>query len=143
MTLDAHVGTGTHEHALIGRIVAVARRLWPHKTAAELAWRSSRSVRSCERWASRHAGLSAGALAALLRSPEGPAFMSAVMGDNPPQWWADAQAHIERAALRRRGEEIRARIAALERGDPASQDASQGLSRAARQSFSEAESGEP
>jgi len=118
MAIDARVGAGTHERALIGRIVQAARRLWPHKTAAELAFRSARSVRSCERWAGRHAGLSAGALAALLRSPEGPAFMSAIMGDNPPQWWADAQAHIERAALRRRGEEIRARIAALESAQP-------------------------
>jgi hypothetical protein len=118
MAADAFVGAYTHERALIGRIVQVARRLFPHKMAAELAFRSARSVRSCERWANRHAGLSAGALAALLRSAEGPAFMSAVMGDNPPQWWADAQAHIERAALRRRGEEIRARIAALENAEP-------------------------
>lgn len=118
MAVDARVGADTHERALIGRIVQVARRLFPHKTAAELAFRSARSVRSCERWTSQHAGLSASALAALLRSPEGPAFMSAIMGDNPPQWWADAQAHIERAALRRRAEAIRARIAALESGEP-------------------------
>jgi hypothetical protein len=118
MAADTYVGSTTDERALIGRIVQAARRLWPHKTAAELAVRSARSVRSCERWSGRHAGLSAGALAALLRSPEGPAFMSAIMGDDPPQWWADAQAHIERAALRRRGEEIRARIAALESAEP-------------------------
>ena len=118
MTADTRVGTATDERALIGRIVQAARRLWPHKTAAELAFRADRSVRSCERWSGRRAGLSAGALAALLRSPEGPAFMSAIMGDNPPQWWADAQAHIERAALRRRAEAIRARIAALESSEP-------------------------
>jgi hypothetical protein len=118
MASDMRVGSTTDERALIGRIVQAARRLWPHKTAAELAFRADRSVRSCERWSGRHAGLSAGALAALLRSPEGLVFMDAVMGDDPPQWWADAQAHIERAALRRRGEEIRARIAALESAEP-------------------------
>jgi hypothetical protein len=118
MAADTHVGSITDERALIGRIVQAARRLWPRKVAAELAIRSARSVRSCERWSGRHAGMSASALAALLRSPEGATFMSAIMGDNPPQWWADAQAHIERAALRRRADAIRARIAALENSEP-------------------------
>lgn len=95
--------------------MAVARMVWPFKTAAELAARTSAELRTAERWLADERGISTDLVAALLRSEEGYAFLEAIMGDARPKWWRKYVRVIRLADLRRAQEEQRKEIEALER----------------------------
>jgi hypothetical protein len=91
------------------------RRIWPDRTASELATRTGVSPRAAEYWLSRRSGVSADALAALLRSEEGFEILEALLGDARPAWWRSFKRHVEIAELRRRQEQQRALLERLER----------------------------
>jgi hypothetical protein len=101
----------------IARTIArAARRLWPRKTAAELAWRAKCSQRACEFWLSAKHDISGEALAALLRSDDGITFLDELMGAKPPAWWLDVKRQYDLAQLRRAQEAHRALLDRLEQG---------------------------
>jgi hypothetical protein len=107
----------TQPCVLIAQVIAAAQALWPRKTAAELALRSGASVRTCERWIGERCGLSAEALAELLRSEDGLKFLEAVMGDARPKWWRMFRRQIERGQIRRDLDHLRKRQDALDSED--------------------------
>lgn len=79
----------------------VAQAIWPVKTATELAVRTGMSTRACEYWLEGRSGLSADALAKLLRSDAGMDFLEGLMGKDRPAWWADFRRAADLGALRR------------------------------------------
>jgi hypothetical protein len=89
------------------RIGLMARRLWPTKTAPNLAARTGKSVRAAELLLSRNTGVSGEALAGLLRSDVGFEVLSEVMGEARPTWWADMRRAARIADLERRADENR------------------------------------
>lgn len=107
---DSRIGIRT-----IDAVMRVAQRLWPRKTAAELAVRANVSQRSCEFWISSKHNISGDALAHLLRSEEGMAFLEEVMGDAKPAWWKAFRRHSQIAKLRKEQEMQRLLLERLER----------------------------
>jgi hypothetical protein len=98
----------------VAAVMAVVQAIWPRKTAAELVVRTGRSERMCQYWLSRKYDLSVDDLAALLRSDEGLQILEALMGDKRPAWWRGFRRQVEIAELRRRTEQSRRRLEALE-----------------------------
>jgi hypothetical protein len=72
---------------VVDTVVAVARRLWPIKTARHLATRAGVTHRAGEFWLSQQTGMSADALAELLRSDAGFDVLDGLMGQTRPDWW--------------------------------------------------------
>lgn len=101
----------------VAEIVAtVARRVWPAKTARHLAARTSRTHRAAESWLIGQTGMSADALADLLRSDQGLAFLDAIMAQGPtPSWWPAVRNDIRAAGIERRLDDLRAEIDAAKR----------------------------
>lgn len=107
----------TQPCVLVSQVMSVAHALFPRKTAAELAVISGASPRTCERWLSERCGLSAEALAELLRSEHGLKFLEAIMGDARPAWWKAFRKQVERAEIRRQIEQQRRRLDELDASD--------------------------
>jgi hypothetical protein len=114
LATDSLAGISRQTSRSLEAIISVARRTWPSKTAVELAARGKVDVRTAERWLGRKTGLSLDALAALLRSDEGLAFLEGIVGDARPHWWLSFKRQMRMAELRRDLETQRAEIAALE-----------------------------
>lgn len=91
----------------VERVIALARRLWPRNTAFHLASRAQVHPRAAENWLSEATGMSAEALAGLLRSDAGLAVLEQVMGAADPAWWADIRRHARLVELERRQQEHR------------------------------------
>lgn len=95
---------------VVEAVAAVARKLWPIKTARQLAARAGVSHRAGEFWLSQQTGMSADALAELLRSDAGLHMLEAIVGEARPSWWpafvADTKAH----AIEKRLAVLRAEI---------------------------------
>jgi hypothetical protein len=109
-----HCGQGRNAFRFTDSVVAAAQRLWPRKTAAELALRSGANVRTCEYWLASRTEMSADALTALLRSDAGLEVLEAVIGDAKPVWWKHFRKTIEMSRLRKSQDEARRRLEALE-----------------------------
>jgi hypothetical protein len=97
-------------------VMRVAHELLAEAPAIELAIRAGVSPRAAEYWLSRHRDPSAENFIRLLASPEGPAFLNAALGDCAPAFWAPAERQFLTEDLRRRQDEILARLEALGRG---------------------------
>lgn len=95
---------------VVEAVAAVARKLWPVKTARHLAARAGVTHRAAEYWCSQQTGMSADALAELLRSDAGLHMLEAIVGEARPSWWpaflADTKAH----AIEKRLAVLRAEI---------------------------------
>jgi len=111
---DILVGISRQDSRSLAAIISVARRLWPSKTAVELAARARVDVRTAERWLARQTGLSLDALSELLRSDEGLSFLEGIVADARPHWWTSFKRQMRMAELRRDLETQRAEIADLE-----------------------------
>lgn len=72
-------------------ITAMARRLWPSKTARNLSSRAGVTHRAAEAWLCGQTGMSADALTELLRSDVGLEVLEAIMGPAKPSWWPVAR----------------------------------------------------
>lgn len=70
-------------------IASLARRLWPSKTALELASRCDVSVRAAELWLDGSNNVSADALVALLRSDVGYEVLQELMQGASTRWWQE------------------------------------------------------
>jgi hypothetical protein len=94
----------------VDAVSAVARRLWPVKTARQLAARAGTTHRAAEFWLSQQTGMSADALAEILRSDAGLDVLQALIGDAPPSWWPDFRADAKAAGIATRLDALRAEI---------------------------------
>jgi hypothetical protein len=94
-------------------VARVARRLWPVKTARNLASRAGTTHRAAEFWLSGQTGLNADALAELLRSDCGLAVLEELMGAAKPSWWPVFQERCRIAAVEARLAEIQTELERL------------------------------
>ncbi|WP_420104536.1 hypothetical protein [Bosea sp. (in: a-proteobacteria)] len=101
---------------VVEAVSAVARRLWPNKTARHLAARAGTTHRAAEYWLGQQTGMSADALAELLRSDAGLAMLEAIMGSARPNWWPTFRQEAKASAIADRLESIRAEIDEARRG---------------------------
>lgn len=69
-------------------LLTEARRLWPRKTAAEIAARTSATPRTAENWLARVHDMPASAVMDLLRSDRGADFLDVIVQAMPPKQWA-------------------------------------------------------
>lgn len=95
------------------RVADLARRLWPHKTAPNLAARMGKSVRAAELVLSRTGGMSGEALAELLRSDIGFQVLEEVVGDAKPSWWPSFVRAKRLADLERQAADVARSLAVL------------------------------
>lgn len=102
------------ERAVVPRILGLARRLWPRNTAFHLAARGRVTERAAENWLMENTGMSAPALAGLLRSDAGLDVLKEIMGEASPAWWADIRRLVKIAELERLQAREAELIAALE-----------------------------
>lgn len=104
---------------VVEAVSAVARRMWPNKTARHLAVRAGTTHRAAEYWIGQQTGMSADALAELLRSDAGLDMLTAIMGDARPNWWPAFAQDAKAAGITQRLETLRAEIDEAKRGlDP-------------------------
>lgn len=96
-------------------VASVARRLFPNKTARNLASRAGTTHRAAEFWLAQHTGMSAEALAEILRSDIGRDVLEGIMGEARPSWWPAFKADLLMADLERREADNRAAIEELRR----------------------------
>lgn len=82
-------------------ICAVAKALWPIKTAAHLSASTDVSQRMAEYWLNGKYDMSLESVQKLIRSDEGYEFLSALMGNSTAKWWSDVQVAKRRVELRR------------------------------------------
>lgn len=100
---------------VIEAVVGVARRLWPVKTAVNLSSRAGVTHRAAEFWLAQGTGMSADALAELLRSDAGRDILEGIMGEAQPSWWTAFKTDLALADLERRQAENHAAIEELRR----------------------------
>lgn len=116
----AEASFGFYRNSLpVAEVVAgVARRLFPIKTARNLASRCSVTHRAAEAWISGQTGMSADALAELLRSDVGLEVLEAIVGPAKPTWFVQFSNRVRLQQLAAQAEDntraieaIRARLA--------------------------------
>ena len=100
---------------VVEAVARVARRLWPSKTARHLSARAGSTHRAAEFWLSGQTGMSADALAELLRSDAGLDMLEAIMGDAKPKWWPAFRGDCKASAIEARLDELRAEIDGVRR----------------------------
>lgn len=103
---------------VVEAVSALARRLWPNKTARHLSSRAGVTHRSAEYWLCGQTGMSADALTELLRSDVGLDVLQAIMGQAKPTWWVSFSNRVRLGQLAADAEEnmraievLRARLA--------------------------------
>jgi len=82
-------------------IVAVAKKLWPVKTAFNLGDRAGVGERAAEKWMQGPRQMSLGAVRELLETDNGYEILTAIMKDSNAQWWFELQCAKRRIELRR------------------------------------------
>lgn len=95
---------------VVEAVARVAARLWPIKTARQLAARAGTTHRAAEFWLSQSTGMSADALAELLRSDAGLQMLEAIIGEQKPFWWPSFAADAKATAIEGRLESLRREI---------------------------------
>lgn len=112
----ASFGFGRTGLPVVEAVSRVARRLWPVKTARQLAARAGVTHRASEFWLSQQTGMSADALAELLRSDAGLQMLEAIIGEHTPSWWPAFRSDAKAAVIGNRLDALRAEIDEAKRG---------------------------
>lgn len=86
---EARIGKGRNPIRCARAIATLARRLWPAKTALQLASRTGVTQRAAELWLDESNNISADALVALLRSDAGYDVLQELMTGTTTQWWRE------------------------------------------------------
>ncbi|MDQ0132635.1 transcriptional regulator with XRE-family HTH domain [Neorhizobium galegae] len=95
----------------------MARRLWPSKTAANLAGRTGVSKRAVELWLEGRTEPGADALVNLLRSDAGFELLQSIMEGSGTRWWKEFHRGVHIAELELKQEFIRDQIEKLKGRD--------------------------
>lgn len=111
---------------VVETVVSIAARLFPVKTARHLGARAGVSHRSVEAWIAGSNGLSADALAELLRSDIGFEILRGVMGPARPSWWPSFAHDVRVDALERRAAEAHRELREMRRAEAGRTAASTG-----------------
>jgi len=106
--------SGANRHLIIA-LMQQARVLWPAKTASQLVVITGVSERAAKYWLARKRGISAEALAALLRSEQGFEFLKATIGNDRPAWWRQFERRVRVAQLIEKQKMLREELEAIER----------------------------
>lgn len=86
----------------MGDILAVARRIWPRKTAAHLAHATGVSERAAQFWLAGETGMTLAAARALFRTEHGYEFLVAYVGEDcEALWFKRAQLAQHQAVTKR------------------------------------------
>jgi len=101
---------------LIDVVCGVARRLWPSKTAINLASRAEISERAAKLWLEGRTEPGADALVALLRSDIGFELLQDIMQGSGTRWWRDFERGVQIAQLEERIEWQRDQLEKLKGG---------------------------
>lgn len=117
VALGGNAKTGQRERAystpqpvrLSERILKLAQDIWPGSTQKNLAKAAGVSPRSVEYWSSGR-GLSADALASLIRSEEGFKVLDAIMQGSRPKWWRICESMMRVAEVRQMQELARRKM---------------------------------
>lgn len=97
----------------VDAVCALARRLWPSKTAVNLSSRTGVSKRAAELWLEGRTEPGADALVNLLRSDAGFMLLQSIMEGSGTRWWRDFEAGVELAELNEKHEFLKKQIDAL------------------------------
>lgn len=101
---EANFTKSEDRFAVFGKIVSVIRRAWPKKTAAHVSFLTGVSERAVQFWLAGETRMTLEHVAALLKTDEGYAILTAIMGDCKAEWWLDtvtaAELRASRKALR-------------------------------------------
>lgn len=98
---------------LADAVCDLARRLWPSKTAPNLAGRAGISVRAAELWLEGRTEPGAEALVQLLRSDAGFELLQNLMEGSGTRWWREFEQGVQIAQLEERIAWKRAQLAKL------------------------------
>lgn len=95
----------------------MARRLWPSKTAINLASRAEISERAAKLWLEGRTEPGADALVNLLRSDAGFELLQSIMEGSGTRWWKEFHRGVHIAELELKQEFIRDQIEKLKGRD--------------------------
>jgi hypothetical protein len=98
----------------ISAVLAVARALWPVKTAQNLAHKTHVTERAAAFWLAGERDISLDAARSLLRSEDGYDFLVALMGDSDARWWVRTKLRRDHGDLKRQIMAQRKRLEELE-----------------------------
>lgn len=117
-SLFAETGFGNRRSGIrcIDAVCDLARRLWPSKTAANLAGRAHISRRAAELWLEGRTEPGADALVNLLRSDAGFELLQSIMQGSGTRWWKEFERGVHIAELEQKQEFLRAQLDALKGG---------------------------
>ena len=93
--------------------IAICRKKWPRKTAAQIAVRAEVSQRAAEFWLAGQRQIDVEGARKLIQSEDGFEFLVAFMGDASPRWWKRLQHAQEIEKTRRAIRDQEKRIASL------------------------------
>jgi hypothetical protein len=97
-------------------VCAMARRLWPSKTAINLASRAEISERAAKLWLEGRTEPGADALVNLLRSDAGFELLQSIMIGSGTRWWKEFERGVLIAELENKHEFLRSQLEALKGG---------------------------
>ncbi|WP_259667248.1 hypothetical protein [Rhizobium lentis] len=94
-------------------VCSIARRLWPSKTAINLASRAEISERAAKLWLEGRTEPGADALVNLLRSDAGFDLLQEIMAGSGTRWWKEFRRGVHIAELEAKQEFLRKQLDAL------------------------------
>lgn len=94
-------------------VCAMARRLWPSKTAINIASRAEVSERAAKLWLEGRTEPGADALVNLLRSDVGFELLQQIMVGSGTRWWNEFETGVHLAELNEKHEFLKQQIDAL------------------------------
>ena len=97
-------------------VCTLARRLWPSKTAINLASRAEISERAAKLWLEGRTEPGADALVNLLRSDAGFVLLQTLMQGSGTKWWAEFERGVHIAELEQKQEFLRQQLDAIKKG---------------------------
>lgn len=101
---------------LVDAVCGLARRLWPSKTAVNLASRAQISERAAKLWLEGRTEPGADALVNLLRSDAGFALLQSIMEGSGTRWWKEFERGVLIAELEQKQEFLRQQLDQLKGG---------------------------
>jgi hypothetical protein len=114
---DEVIGKSRRSLRWIVPVMADFKKRFPHGAAAELAYRSGRSVRICETWLSGKGAPDGEAIHRLQNSDVGDLIWLAMTRGNPHPWAKNLRRQIEITRVLDQQIELDLRLKALQRGE--------------------------